>query len=57
MLAMLIKRAKAKGQIEGVISHLIDDGLSIIQYADDIVLFMEHDLEKVRNIKLLLCAF
>jgi hypothetical protein len=40
-----------------VIPHLVDDGLSILQYADDTILFMEHDLEKVRNMKLLLCAF
>jgi hypothetical protein len=57
MLVILIKRAKTDGQIEGVIPHLVDDGLSILQYADNIILFMEHDLEKVRNMKLLLNAF
>jgi hypothetical protein len=57
MLAILIKRAKVEGQIEGVIPHLVDDGLSILQYADDTILFMEHDLEKTRNMKLLLSAF
>jgi mannosylglycoprotein endo-beta-mannosidase len=31
MLALLINRAKADGQIRGVISHLVDDGLSILQ--------------------------
>ena len=30
MLALLIKRAKADGQIRGVIPHLVDDGLSIL---------------------------
>jgi hypothetical protein len=40
MLAILIKRAKADGQIEGVIPHLVDGGLSILQYADDTILFM-----------------
>jgi retron-type reverse transcriptase len=57
MLAILIKRAKAEGKIEGVIPHLVDDGLLILQYADDTVLFMEHNLEKARNMKLLLSAF
>jgi hypothetical protein len=57
MLAILIKRAKDEGQIEGVIPHLVDDGLSILQYVDDTILFMEHDLEKTRNMKLLLSAF
>jgi hypothetical protein len=57
MLAVLIKRAKTEGQIEGVIPHLVDDGLSILQYANDTILFMEHSLEKARNMKLLLSAF
>jgi hypothetical protein len=57
MLVILIKRAKAEGQIEGVIPHLVDDGLLILQYTNDTILFMEHDLEKARNMKLLLSAF
>jgi hypothetical protein len=40
-----------------VIPHLVDDGLSILQYADDTIMFMEHDLEKARNLKLILAAF
>jgi hypothetical protein len=57
MLAVLIKRAKIDGQIEGVIPHLVDDVLSILQYADDTILFMDHDLERAKNMKLLLSAF
>jgi hypothetical protein len=57
MLAILIERAKADGQIEGVIPHLVDSSLSILQYADDTILFMEHDIEKARNLKLILAAF
>jgi hypothetical protein len=45
MLAVLIKRAKQNGQIQGVVSHLVDDRLSILQYADDTIIFMEDDLE------------
>jgi hypothetical protein len=44
MLAILIKRAKADNQISGIVPHLVDEGLSILQYADD-------------NMKLLVCAF
>ena len=36
---------------------MVDDGLSILQYADDTILFMDHDLESARNLKLILCAF
>ena len=57
MLAIIIERAKIDGQIEGVVPHLVDGGLSILQYADDTILFMEHDLEKARNLKLILSAF
>jgi hypothetical protein len=57
MLALLINRAKADGQIRGVIPHLVDDGLSILQYADDTIIFLDHDLEQAKNLKLLLCAF
>jgi hypothetical protein len=49
MLAILIKRAKGEGQIAGVIPHLIDDVLSILQYTDDAILFMEHDIEKAKT--------
>jgi hypothetical protein len=40
-----------------VIPHLVDGGLSILQYVDDTILFMDHDLEKARNLKLILAAF
>jgi hypothetical protein len=57
MLAILIERAKADNQVSGVVPHLVDGGLSILHYDDDTILFMEHGLEKARNMKLLLCAF
>jgi hypothetical protein len=57
MLALLINRAKADGQIRGVLPHLIDNGLSILQYADDTIIFIDHDPEQAKNLKLLLCAF
>jgi hypothetical protein len=40
-----------------VIPHLVDDGLSILQYADDTIIFPDHDLEQAKNLKLLLGAF
>jgi hypothetical protein len=46
LLAIMIERAKSDGQIEGVIPHLVDGGLSILQYPDDTILFMEHDIKK-----------
>jgi hypothetical protein len=57
MLVVLINRAKSDGQITGVIPELTDDGLSILQYADDTIFFMDHNVDQARNIKLLLSAF
>ncbi|WVZ49884.1 hypothetical protein U9M48_001207 [Paspalum notatum var. saurae] len=57
MLAIIINRAKSEGKVNGVIPHLVEDGLSILQYADDTVIFLGHDLEKARNMKVLLCLF
>jgi hypothetical protein len=56
MLAILIKRAKLAGQI-GMVPHLVDDGWYILQYTDDTIIFMENDLEKAKNLKILLYAF
>jgi hypothetical protein len=57
MVTILIKRAKEYGQINGIIPHLIDDGLSILQYADDTIIFLDHDLEQAKNMKLILTVF
>jgi mannosylglycoprotein endo-beta-mannosidase len=55
MLAILIQRAKEDGQVEGLIPHLVEGGVSILQYADDTIIFMDHDLDKALNMKLILC--
>jgi hypothetical protein len=57
MLAILINRAKADGQVDGLVPHLVDGGLSILQYADDTLLFFDNDLEKAANLKSLFVAF
>jgi hypothetical protein len=31
-------------KIRGVVPHLVDDGLSILQYVDDTILFVDHDV-------------
>jgi hypothetical protein len=46
ILAIIIQRAKEDGQVEGLIPHLVDGGVSILQYADDTIIFMENNLEK-----------
>ncbi|WVZ59014.1 LOW QUALITY PROTEIN: hypothetical protein U9M48_009224 [Paspalum notatum var. saurae] len=55
ILAIILAHAKDEGQIKGLIAF--DGGLSILQYADDTVIFMDHDLEEAMNMKILMCAF
>jgi hypothetical protein len=57
MLALLISRAKEDEQINGLVPHLVEGGLSILQYADDTILFMDHNIEQATHMKLLLCVF
>jgi len=37
MLALFINRGKIKDQLRGVVPHLVDGSLSILQIADDTV--------------------
>jgi hypothetical protein len=57
MLAVLIKRSKNLGFVDGLAPHLVEDGLSILQYVDDTILFLDDDLENVKGLKLVLSAF
>jgi retron-type reverse transcriptase len=57
VLVKLIDRAKVNGQIKGIVPHLVDDGLSILQYMDDTIVLLDHDLEQARNFKIMLNAF
>jgi hypothetical protein len=49
MLAILVSRAKNNGQFNGLVPNLVDDNLSILQYADNTVLFMENDIEGLQT--------
>jgi hypothetical protein len=57
MLAVLIERSKRMGFFDGLVPHLVEDGLSILQYADDMILFLEDDLVKARGLRVVLNAF
>lgn len=35
----------------------MDDGLSILQYADEMVIFLNHYFEQAKNMKVILCVF
>jgi hypothetical protein len=40
MLAIIISRAKENGQIGGLVSHMVDGGISILKYVDDTIFFI-----------------
>jgi hypothetical protein len=47
MLAVMIERSKHLDLFEGLVPHVVDDT----------ILFLDDDLEKAKNLKLVLCAF
>jgi trehalose-6-phosphate synthase len=53
----LIERSKNLGYFDGLVPHLVEDHLSILKYADDTIILSEDDLDKVKNLKLILSAF
>jgi hypothetical protein len=57
LLAVFISWAKQAGHVADLIPHLVDGGVSVIQYVDDTIIFMEHDIEKTKNMKLILYLF
>jgi hypothetical protein len=57
VLAVLFERSKELNYFDGLVPDLVDDGLSILQYVDDMILFLDDDLEKAKNLKLVLSAF
>jgi hypothetical protein len=56
-LTRLVIRAQQNNLITGLISDLIDGGVTILQYVDDTIVCLEHNFEKARNVKLLLYMF
>jgi hypothetical protein len=49
LLAILIALENGNGQVGGLIPHLVEEVVSILQSVDDTNLFMEHDLQKPIN--------
>jgi len=53
----MVHKAKEYGLITGLISHIIPNGVAILQYADDTIIFLKHDLSGAIHMKLLLYLF
>jgi hypothetical protein len=52
-----MNKAKEKGFIRGVIPHLVEGGLTHLQYADDTILMCGGDKQSIGNMKFLLYCF
>ena len=53
----ILATVKCKGHIKGVVPHLVEGGLTHIQYVDDTVILMDLDDKTIRNTKFLLYCF
>lgn len=56
-LTRMVMKAQSNGLVTGLVEHIIPRGVAILQYADDTILCMKHELEGARNMKLLLYLF
>jgi hypothetical protein len=56
-LSILLDHASNAGHIKGVVSHLVDNGVTHLQYADDTILLIELDDLAIANLKFILICF
>lgn len=56
-LADMLTRAKEAGHLQGLVPHLVEGGLTHLQYADDTILFMTNSDNNIAVVKFLLFCF
>jgi hypothetical protein len=56
-LTRMVVKAQQNDLMTGLIKNLIPRGVAILQYANDMIMCLEHNVEKARNLKLLLYIF
>jgi hypothetical protein len=56
-LTHMVMQAQQHSLISGLISHLIPNGVAILHFIDDTIMCLENDMEKARNVKLMLYIF
>jgi hypothetical protein len=57
VLTRMVIEAQNGDVITGLISNLIPKGAAILQYADDIIMCLQHSMEKTVRVKLLLYIY
>lgn len=53
----MVLRAQENDLVIGLIKHMIHKGIAVLQYANDTILCLDHNIEGARNMKLLLYLF
>jgi hypothetical protein len=56
-LTRMIYKAQSNRLFCGLIDHIIGNGVVVLQYADDTIVCLKHDVEGARNMKLLLYMY
>ena len=56
-LAIVTDNARTNGLIHGFLDDYIEGGVNILQYVDHTIFLFPDDLESVKNLKFILCAF
>jgi hypothetical protein len=56
-LTIMNFKAQENNKFYGLIDHIIDKGVAILQYTDDTIICLKHSIEGARNLKLLLYLY
>jgi hypothetical protein len=57
VLTKMVISAQNNGHITALVDNLIPKGIVILQYADGTIMCLEDDMEKARNVKILLYIY
>lgn len=56
-LTRMVHLAQENGLVTGLIHHIIPHGVAILEYVDDTIIFLKHNLNDARHMKFLLYLF
>jgi hypothetical protein len=56
-LSRMIHRAQTNKLYCGLVDHIVDNGIAVLQYGDDTIICLKHNVEGERNMKLLLYLY
>lgn len=48
-LTRMLLKAQENGLFTGLISHIVPNGVAILQYADDTIIFLENNVEGAKT--------